>query len=74
MALVLHQLSVKNIRISMKTVIFHILRTFRFVLVNGAKLISVLLTFAAVTAPFTDHSPPTSTIIAWCLVTIKFAR
>ena len=56
----------------MKTVIFHILRTFRFVLVNGAKLISVLLTFAAVTAPFTDHSPPTSTIIAWALMALFF--
>jgi hypothetical protein len=52
----------------MKTVLFHILRTFRFVLVNGAKILSALLTFGAVVAPFTDHAPPTGTIVAWVIM------
>jgi hypothetical protein len=54
----------------MKIVIFHILRTFRFVLVNGAKILSTLLAFGAVVAPFTDHAPPTGTIIAWALMAL----
>jgi hypothetical protein len=54
----------------MKTVIFHILRTLRFVLVNGAKVLSALLTFGAVIAPFTDHAPPAGTIIAWALMAL----
>lgn len=54
----------------MKTVIFHILRTFRFVLVNGAKILSALLTFGAVVAPFTDNAPDAGTIVAWGVMAI----
>ncbi|NQZ49513.1 MAG: hypothetical protein HRT95_04790 [Moritella sp.] len=54
----------------MKTIIFHILRTFRFVLVNGAKFLSALLTFGAVVAPFTDQAPPVTIIFSWALMAL----
>jgi len=56
----------------MKTIIFHILRTFRFIIVNGAKILSGLFTLGAVIAPFSDNAPETSMIIAWAVLAVLF--
>jgi Na+/melibiose symporter-like transporter len=54
----------------MKTFIFHVLRTFRFILVNGAKLLSALLTLAVVIATFSETAASGGTIFAWALMAV----
>jgi Na+/melibiose symporter-like transporter len=54
----------------MKTFLFHILRTFRFVFVNGAKLLSALLTLGVVIAIFSDDSPGAGAVFAWAIMAV----
>ncbi len=54
----------------MQTFLFHILRMFRFFIVNVAKVLSGLLTLGVILAIFSDNPPETFAVIIWIIFAI----
>lgn len=57
----------------MKTLFFHILNTFRFFIVKGAKIISFILALCVVVSLFSDRGPSAFVVIVWAVFAIAFA-